>query len=132
MLVREPEQGLFQALEEHGIGCIPFSPLAQGLLTDKYLHGLPTASRAAKEHGFLQTHEVTVALPKINALHLLAQQRGQTLAEMALAWVLRQPVVTSVLIGASSVKQIEENVACLKNLQFTTTELAEIDRITLG
>lgn len=132
MLVREPEKGLFQVLEEFGIGCIPFSPLAQGLLTDKYLNGVPTFSRAGKEHGFLQEKEVAVALPKIKALHAIAQKRGQTLAEMALAWVLRQPAVTTVLIGASSVQQIEENVACLKNTQFSSEELAQIDAITLG
>jgi L-glyceraldehyde 3-phosphate reductase len=132
MLVREPEQALFPVLHEHGIGCIPFSPLAQGLLTDKYLNGVPKESRAGKEHGFLQEKEVAVALPKLKALHALAQKRGQSLAEMSLAWVLRQPAVTTVLIGASSVAQIHQNLACLKQLDFTGEELAEIDRITLG
>jgi L-glyceraldehyde 3-phosphate reductase len=131
MLVRTPEQGLFQALEENGIGCIPFSPLAQGLLTDKYLNGVPTDSRAAKDHGFLQLQEVEAALPKIKALHAMAVKRGQSLAEMALAWVLREPAVTSVLIGASSVRQIDDNVACLQKTDFSAEELAEIDRITL-
>jgi L-glyceraldehyde 3-phosphate reductase len=132
MLVRGPEQGLFDVLTEFGIGCIPFSPLAQGLLTDKYLHGIPESSRAGKDHGFLQKHEVEPVIPKIQALHALAQRRGQSLAEMALAWVMRQPAVTSVLIGASSVAQIEQNVACLKRVDFTPEELAEIDRITLA
>lgn len=132
MLVREPENGLFDVLTEYGIGCIPFSPLAQGLLTDKYLNGIPSSSRAGKEHGFLQEKEVGPALVKIKALHAIAQQRGQTLAEMALAWVLRQPAVTTVLIGASSVAQIEENVACLRNTEFSAAELAAIDKITLG
>lgn len=132
LLVRGPEEALFPVLEEHGIGCIPFSPLAQGLLTDKYLNGIPAGSRAGKDHGFLQTNEVALALPKIQALHALAQRRGQSLAEMSLAWVLRQPAVTTVLIGASSVEQIHQNLACLKNLAFSAEELAEIDRITLG
>lgn len=132
MFVREPEKALFPVLQDHGIGCIPFSPLAQGLLTDKYLNGIPTNSRAGKDHGFLQHHEVAPMLPKITALHALAQQRGQSLAQMSLAWVLRQPVVTTVLIGASSVEQIQQNLACLKNLTFSAEELAEIDRITLG
>ena len=130
MLVREPERGLFDVLTEFGIGCIPFSPLAQGMLTDKYLHGIPNTSRAGKEHGFLQEREVTNALPKIQALHALAQARGQSLAQMALAWVLRQPAVTTVLIGASSVAQIEENVACLRQSNFTAEELSLIDQIT--
>jgi L-glyceraldehyde 3-phosphate reductase len=132
MFVREPEKALFPVLQDHGIGCIPFSPLAQGMLTDKYLNGIPTNSRAGKEHGFLQQHEVAPMLPKITALHTLAQKRGQSLAQMSLAWVLRQPVVTTVLIGASSVEQIQQNLACLKNLTFSAEELAEIDRITLG
>jgi L-glyceraldehyde 3-phosphate reductase len=132
MLVREPEKALFPVLAEHGIGCIPFSPLAQGLLTDKYLNGVPKDSRAGKDHGFLQEREVAVALPKIQALNALAKKRGQSLAEMSLAWVLRQPAVTTVLIGASSVAQIHQNLACLNNLTFSADELAEIDRITLG
>lgn len=132
MLVRTPEHGLFDVLEQHGIGCIPFSPLAQGLLTDKYLQGIPATSRAGKPHGFLQEQEVAPALGKVKALHGIAQRRGQSLAQMALAWVLRQPAVTTVLIGASSVEQIEENVGCLEKATFTSEELKEIDAITLA
>lgn len=131
LLVRTPEQGLFDVLQQHGIGCIPFSPLAQGLLTDKYLQGIPATSRAGKPHGFLQAHEVAPALGKVKALYAIAQRRGQSLAQMALAWVLRQPAVTTVLIGASSVEQIEENVGCLEKATFNSEELKEIDAVTL-
>jgi L-glyceraldehyde 3-phosphate reductase len=101
MLFRWVEEGLLDVLEEEGIGCIVFSPLAQGLLTDKYLSGIPEDSRAAKQHGFLKKEQLTEeTLGKVRQLHQLAQSRGQTLAQMAIAWVLRQPAVTSALIGA--------------------------------
>ncbi len=130
MLVREPESGgLLETLGELEIGCIPFSPLAQGQLTEKYLAGVPADSRAAKEHGFLQLGEVEQNIARIRELKKLADARGQALAQMALAWVLRRKEVTSVLIGASSVAQIEENVGALKNLDFTTDELAKIDAL---
>jgi L-glyceraldehyde 3-phosphate reductase len=131
MFDRSVEQGLLTTLEEEGIGCIPFSPLAQGVLTDKYLDGIPENSRAAKPHGFLGREEVTdQAVEKVRRLRAVAQKRGQSVAQLALAWVLRQSAVTSVLIGASRVGQIEECVATLENLFFTGEELEEIDRIT--
>jgi L-glyceraldehyde 3-phosphate reductase len=109
MLDRSAEDGLFDVLEDEGIGCIPFSPLAQGLLTDKYLDGIPEDSRAAKATGFLGRGEVTEAVvERVGRLRDAAGQRGQSIAQLALAWVLRQPAVTSVLIGASRVGQIEE------------------------
>jgi L-glyceraldehyde 3-phosphate reductase len=130
MFDRTPEQGLFQVLEEEGVGCIPFSPLAQGLLTDKYLDGVPNDSRAAKPHGFLDRAAVTdTVVGQVRRLHDLAQRRGQTMPQLALAWVRRQPAVTTVLIGASSVAQIDECVGALANPSFSPDELAEIDRI---
>ena len=123
----EPE--LLNVLKEDGIGCIPFSPLAQGLLTERYLHGIPDDSRAAKPHGFLKRDEITEEkLTEIKQLNMIAQQRGQTLAQMAIAWVLRHSVVTSALIGASSVQQIDDNVATLKKLDFSEEELRSIDQ----
>ncbi len=130
MFVRWIEEGLLEVLEEEGIGCIAFSPLAQGLLTEKYLKGIPADSRAAKETGFLQQTEVTrEKIEKVKALQAIAQQRGQTITQMALAWVLRDPRVTSALIGASSVKQLQENLATLENLEFDPKELKKIDAI---
>lgn len=130
MLERTPENGLLQALEEEGIGCIVFSPLAQGLLTDRYLRDIPADSRAAKPHGFLQEDAVTDARrAQLRALNAVAQARGQSLAQLALAWVLRHPAVTSALIGASRVRQLEDNVAALDNLALSDDELREIDRI---
>ncbi len=117
-------------LDEEGIGCIVFSPLAQGLLTDKYLDGIPAGSRAAKPHGFLRPANITEdKLAKVRKLNEMAQARGQTLAQMALAWVLRHKGMTSVLVGASSVSQVEDNVATLNNLAFADEELAEIEKI---
>ena len=128
MLVREPEAWLFDVLQQAGVGCIPFSPLAQGMLTARYLDGIPDNSRAAKSHGFLRPEALTDArLGQIRQLNELAGQRGQSLAQMALAWVLRQPAVTTVLIGASSVEQLEQNLACLERREFSDTELAAID-----
>lgn len=130
MLERHLEDKLLDVLNDNGIGCIVFCPLAQGLLTDKYLKGIPKNSRAAKPHGFLKREQVTEELlKKIRSLNQIATDRGQSLTQMALAWVLRDPRVTSALIGASRVKQIEENSAALENSEFTTDELDQIDKI---
>jgi L-glyceraldehyde 3-phosphate reductase len=127
------EGGLLDVLREEGIGAIAFCPLAQGLLTDRYLGGIPADSRAAKPHGFLKPAAITEAkLEKVRKLNDLARGRGQTLAQMALAWVLRQPAVTSALIGASRVGQIEDNVAALANLAFSEAELGAIDAVLLS
>jgi L-glyceraldehyde 3-phosphate reductase len=128
MLNRWIEDGLLEVLGEEGVGCIVFSPLAQGLLTDRYLGGVPEGSRASRP-GTIdddQLNEETLA--KVRALHQLAGRRGQSLAQMAVAWTLRDPRVTSALLGASSVAQLEDNVAALGNLAFDDQELAEIDR----
>ncbi len=126
-------EGLLHALEEEGMGCIPFSPLAQGLLTDKYLRGIPADSRAASAHGFLQADEVSAEkIAQIVRLNEMAKQRGQTLAQMALAWVLRHKQTTSVLIGASKVSQIEDAVGLLANPNFSSEELATIDAVLVG
>lgn len=132
MFERWVEGGLLDVLDKEGIGCIPFSPLAQGLLTDKYLNGIPEGSRASKSWGFLKPEQVTPALEKVIKLNEIAIQRGQSLAQMALVWLLKDPRVTSVLIGASSVKQLENNVAALKKRQFTVTELQQIEQILTG
>ena len=129
MFERWVEAELLDVLEEEGIGCIPFSPLAQGLLTDKYLRGIPEGSRAAKSWGFLKPEQVEPALEKVKKLNLLALERGQTLAQMALAWILRDKRITSVLIGASSVSQLDNNVESLRNPTFTGEELALIEAI---
>jgi L-glyceraldehyde 3-phosphate reductase len=130
MFERWVEDGLLDVLEENGVGCIPFSPLAQGLLTDKYLKGIPEGSRAAKEHGFLKTTDITDdKLTKIKKLNSLAQQRNQSLAQMALAWILKDKRITSVLIGASSVEQLDNNINSLDNLQFSKDELSAIETI---
>lgn len=130
MFVREPEAGLLDVLGEEGVGCIPFSPLAQGMLTGRYLDGIPADSRAAKSHGFLQASDITdQRLDQIRRLNEMASNRGQSLAQMALAWVLRDARVTTVLIGASSVEQLEQNVACLENREFSGDQLAAIEVI---
>lgn len=129
MFVRWVEDGLLDVLEEEGIGCIPFSPLAQGLLTDKYLNGIPKGSRAAKSWGFLHESDVKPAIGKVQKLNELAKHRGQSLAQMALAWILKDKRITSVLIGASSVQQVDDNVDTLKNLTFTEDELNSIEKI---
>jgi L-glyceraldehyde 3-phosphate reductase len=130
MLNRWIEDGLLDVLGSEGIGCIAFCPLAQGLLTDRYLKGIPQDSRAAKPHGFLKAQQVTKdVIKKVVSLKKIAEQRGQSLSQMALAWVLRDNRVTSALIGASKVEQIEQNIAVLKNLQFTSEELAQIDAV---
>jgi L-glyceraldehyde 3-phosphate reductase len=129
---RRVEDGLLQTLCELGIGCIVFSPLAQGLLTDRYLQGIPPDARAAKPHGFLRPEQITEEkLHKVRALHEIARARGQTLAQMALAWVLRHREVTSALVGASKVSQLEANVAALNSLDFSPAELEAIDRIVV-
>jgi L-glyceraldehyde 3-phosphate reductase len=129
MFVRDPEQGLFDVLEKEGVGSIVFSPLAQGLLSDRYLQGIPSDSRAARDF-FLKKKDIGgKTLDRIRALNEIAKQRGQTLAEMAIAWVLRNPRVTSALIGTSKVSQVDDNVAALKNLKFSPEELAKIDGV---
>ncbi len=133
MFNRWIEDGLLGVLDEEGIGCIVFSPLAQGLLTDRYLAGIPEGSRAAKPHGFLRPAHITDdKLTRVRRLNEMARERGQTLAQMALAWVLRHKGMTSVLVGASSVGQVEDNIAALNNLAFTGEELAEIDKILVN
>jgi L-glyceraldehyde 3-phosphate reductase len=124
------EDGLMDVLEKDGIGCIAFSPLAQGMLSDKYLRGIPEGSRAAKPNTALRADAITdERVQQIQKLNEIAKRRGQTLAQMAIAWVLRLPGMTSALIGASSVKQVEDNVAALSNLQFSDAELKAIDEI---
>lgn len=129
MFERWIEKGLLDLLQSEGIGCIAFSPLAQGLLTDKYLNGIPENSRAAKSWGFLKPDQVIPTLSIVGKLNDLAKQRGQSLAQMALAWVLRDTRVTSVLVGASSVSQLEDNVSCTANLKFSEDELNIIEEI---
>lgn len=130
MLNRWIEDGLQDVLQEHGVGSIAFCPLAQGLLTSKYLNGIPEGSRAAKPSTFLKEGDVTEdKVAKARKLNEIAAQRGQSLAQMSLAWVLREGRVTSALIGASRPGQIEENVAALANLEFSSEELAAIDAI---
>jgi L-glyceraldehyde 3-phosphate reductase len=128
MLNRWIEEGLLDVLARDGIGCIAFSPLAQGLLTGKYLNGVPEGSRAT-QNGSLSSEQLTEqTLNHIRALSEVAQRRGQSLAQLALSWVLRDPRITSALIGASSVQQLEENLAAAQNTTFSEDELAEIDR----
>ena len=130
MFNRWIEDGLLDVLAEEGIGCIVFSPLAQGLLTGRYLEGIPADSRAGKPHGFLRPAHVTEEkLARVRRLNEMARARGQTLAQMALAWVLRHPGMTSALVGASRVSQIEDSVGALKNLEFAEEELRAIDGI---
>jgi L-glyceraldehyde 3-phosphate reductase len=133
MLDRWVEDGLLDVLTEEGIGSIVFSPLAQGQLTDRYLKGVPSGARATKtERVWLTPDDVKQNLPKVQKLNELAQKRGQSLAQMALAWVLRKPAVTSALIGASSVKQLEDNLAALNNLKFGDDELSKIESVLKG
>jgi L-glyceraldehyde 3-phosphate reductase len=130
MFERWVEGGLLDVLEADGVGCIPFSPLAQGMLTNKYLHGIPEDSRAAKSTGFLQTDQITPErLEEIKQLNELALQRGQTLAQMALSWILKDPRITSVLIGASKPEQLADSLKCLDNLIFSADEIARIETI---
>ncbi len=130
MFDRWIENGLLDVLTEEGIGCIVFSPLAQGQLTDRYLNGIPAGARATKtERVWLTPDQVNSNLPKALKLNEIAQARGQSLAQMAIAWVLRKPAVTSALIGASSVQQLDDNLAALDNLQFSDEELNQIEEI---
>jgi L-glyceraldehyde 3-phosphate reductase len=130
MFERWVEGGLLDVLEKSGIGCIAFSPLAQGLLTDKYLSGIPSDSRAGKAHGALKPAQITgEVLGKIEQLNKIAENRRQSLAQMAIAWLLKDNRVTSVLIGASRVSQLEDNLRALKNFSFSKDELAQIEKI---
>jgi L-glyceraldehyde 3-phosphate reductase len=130
MLDRWVEGGLLDVLEQEGIGCIAFSPLAQGQLTDRYLGGVPQGARASKTQGvWLTPEKVQENLPKVKKLNEIAKKRGQKLSQMALAWVLRKPQVTSALIGASSVGQLDDNLGALNKLEFTDKELREIEEI---
>jgi L-glyceraldehyde 3-phosphate reductase len=130
MFVRWVENGLLDVLEEFGVGCIPFSPLAQGLLTDRYLKGIPEGSRASKSHGYLKSAEITNdKLDKIMRLNEIAGRRNQSLAQMALSWLLKDKRITTVLIGVSSVDQLKNNLDCLNNLDYGSDELNEIETI---
>lgn len=130
MFVRWVENGLLDVLDEFGVGCIPFSPLAQGLLTDRYLKGIPEGSRASKAHGYLKSAEITNdKLDKIMRLNEIAARRNQSLAQMALSWLLKDKRITSVLVGVSSVDQLRNNLDCLNNLDYSSDELQEIEGI---
>jgi L-glyceraldehyde 3-phosphate reductase len=130
MFERWVENGLLDVLEDNGVGCIPFSPLAQGLLTDRYLKGIPEDSRAAKSWGFLKEQEITQEkLDKIRKLNAIAAGREQSLAQMAIAWLLKDKRITTVLIGASSVRQLDNNIDALNNLSFSADELTAIENI---
>ena len=131
MLIREAEDQLFDLHRKEGVGCISFSPLAQGVLTEKYLHGIPEDSRAAKESGFLKVNQVLPLVEKIQKLHNIAEKRGQTLAQMAIAWQLTDDRITTVLIGASSPAQILENLKALKDTSFSAEELEKINQILI-
>jgi L-glyceraldehyde 3-phosphate reductase len=133
MFERWIEDGLLNVLAAEGVGCIPFSPLAQGLLSNKYLHGIPEDSRAAKSTGALQQAQITPqVLKQLNALNKLAAERGQTLAQMALSWILRDERITSVLVGASRPEQLMDSLKCLENMEFTEAELQHIDEVLAG
>lgn len=130
MYERWIEDGLLDLLGNEGVGCIPFSPLAQGMLTDKYLRGIPEDSRAAKSHGFLQKDQITAErLEQLNALNAIAESRGQKLAQMALSWILRDDRITSVLVGASKPEQLADSLKCLNNTSFSKEELQQIEDI---
>ncbi len=132
MFERWVEDGLLDVLENNGVGCIPFSPLAQGLLTNKYLKGIPEGSRAASHRGngaIDEEHVSEVKINKVRQLNMLAEERGQNLAQMALAWILKDKRVTSVLIGVSRPEQVLDSIRCLDNYSFTSEELRKIDSI---
>lgn len=126
---QEPQQGLLETLDDNNVGMIAFSPLAQGMLTNKYIKGIPDNSRAGNALSYLQRSQVETNLPKIKALAAIAESRGQSLAQMSLAWLLHDPRITSVLIGASSPKQLKENVASIERLDFSEAELTKISNI---
>lgn len=132
MLDRWVENGLLDVLGDNGVGCIAFSPLEQGMLTNKYIDGIPADSRAARSMTYLQRETVEANLNKIKGLHKIAQQRGQSLSDMAIAWLLKDERVTSVLVGVSSEKQLVSNVAALTNSEFTSDELANIQSVLAG
>ena len=133
MFNRWVEDDLLDVLEKEGVGCIPFSPLAQGLLTNKYLNGIPKNSRAAKPTGFLSKEQVSEdVVRKVKRLNEIAKNRGQSLAQMVIAWVLRHKAVTSALIGASTPEQVKEIVSVQQNLELSTDELKRIDQILKG
>jgi L-glyceraldehyde 3-phosphate reductase len=128
MLDRRAENGLFDSLEELGIGCIPFSPLAQGMLSHRYLNGIPSDSRAVKDGRFLRADDITPnKVAMLRNLSEIAERRGQTLAQMALAWILRRDCVTSVLIGASRLSQVDDNLGAVANTRFSEAELSAIE-----
>jgi L-glyceraldehyde 3-phosphate reductase len=129
MLNRWIEPDLLETVHALGVGCIVFSPLAQGVLTDKYLDGVPAGSRATRDATLRRDDLTEETLGRVRALNAVAGRRGQTLAQLAIAWVLRDARVTSALVGASSVEQLEANVAALDALEFTRDELAEIDKV---
>ncbi len=132
MFERWVEKGLLDLLEENGTGCIPFSPLAQGLLTNRYLNGIPPDSRAAKPHGFLKPHEITPQkLKMIHQLNDIANKRNQSLSQMAISWLLKDKRITSILIGVSSEKQLLDNLGSLDYCTFSSNELSEIENILL-
>ena len=133
MFNRWVEEGLLDVLEETGVGCIPFSPLAQGLLTNKYLKGIPADSRAAKPTGFLRAEDVTgEKIEKARRLNDIAAERGQSLAQMAVSWLLKDPRITSVLVGVSSLEQLNDNLEALNNKTFTGDELKVIENVLKG
>ncbi|SDL79314.1 L-glyceraldehyde 3-phosphate reductase [Pedobacter antarcticus] len=133
MYERWIEDGLIDLLGDEGVGCIPFSPLAQGLLTNKYLHGIPEDSRAAKSHGALQQEQISPeTVVQLHGLNSLAQERGQSLAQMALSWILKDQRITSVLVGASKPSQLADSLKCLNKLDFSTSELQQIEDILAG
>jgi L-glyceraldehyde 3-phosphate reductase len=124
------KKNLLEVLEENGVGCIPFSPLAQGLLSDRYISGIPEGSRASKSWGFLKSNEITEEkIATVQKLHAIAKQRNQTLAQMALSWLLKDKRITSVLIGVSSLEQFDNNLSCLNNLDYSSEELTAIENI---
>jgi L-glyceraldehyde 3-phosphate reductase len=130
MFNRWVEEGLLDVLEKNGVGSVVFSPLFQGLLTDKYLNGIPEGSRAAKSHGFLQASQITEdKIKKVKALNQIAASRGQKMSQLALSWVLRDPRVTSVIIGASKVSQIEDAVEIVNQPKLSSEELKKIESI---
>jgi L-glyceraldehyde 3-phosphate reductase len=131
MFNRWIEGGLLDALEEVGAGAITFSPLAQGVLTDRYLNGIPADSRAAQDKSLFGDHLSDENIDRVRALSAIATERGQTMAQLAVAWTLRDPRVTSTLLGASSVKQLEDTAAAVNNLSFTDEELARIDQYAI-
>ena len=131
MLVRDMGDSLFALHKKEGVGCVSFSPLAQGLLSDKYLNGIPEGSRASRE-GSLKRDFISQNIHKVAVLNMIAKRRGQTLAQMAIAWQLFDDRVTTVLTGVSSVKQLCDNVEAIKNTSFTDEELSEINNILIG